>query len=949
MTSYWLESLCRAGGWLLVSGCVVWLCLRWFPLANPRNQQLVWGAVLLQGLLLFPVPVEIPLPAAWQASLPSWPALAKESSGTSRDSAPGVEPIEAARASVVPEASSGSPGSVVTTRDVEGGAVQMGAQSMDHRSAVIGHERESASEQFVTVHPTASVPDSERLTAGAAVSLPADETVALVPVVQDSAERGVIPLETDRTGEAVSPRIEPEEPSVAGWWRGNLRSWLMGGWAVGSLAFLTLTILQYVALLYALRRSYRARREWQEEFVALCVELGVGTPVQLRVHPTLGPLLCWTPAGYRVVVPRKLWERLPLAERRAVLHHELCHLRRGDLWWGSAVRSVIVLHWFNPLAWFSARRFAAACEAACDSLLTSEAPRRGADLARALLTAVELRQPASHLAAAATGGDLYRRVRQLITGASGGGDNMVRKGTWCVLILGMGLLANVGWRFEQEVIQAVYGDDAPAASGGSPAETSPSPVPTDVAKGVSEIAARLVIDQPVVKHFAQALRTPAGQVVLADRGALAAQEVANEQDAATLWEQFVARHFQQQGNSWMMVEQHRKILDEYTKSVTTAESEIAEIAELFAKTAAQLGKPADDSLALLQRFLRHPGAPAYIYFHEVRSRLHPTLNDLTEQLGDQLVRRQSGEYVIRPARRAQVAKRLEFVRQLAPALERFSRELADWSKDLSAVQPEHQSLVKTLQNPLYPRYVLFDYLSEEDRPNDEAFESMFYFLEEATQESAQGLKFNTESDEFRQLQEEIERFETVTSQLTALTEPLQELAQRIRAEDELHTGLKTLLTSDLGVMWLARDMNYLPISAGDAAEEWLNYYITRNEAGQIELAMEDPEELRNALEEFFRSTREIRRRGRVIDDFARQLPSGALQQAMLSHYGKLQLFELIEQTAERPEVDGVAYWIEQHFDETAEGLVLKDWAGDVLSGFLQEVEEIEAELGKADF
>ncbi len=57
------------------------------------------------------------------------------------------------------------------------------------------------------------------------------------------------------------------------------------------------------------------------------------------------------------MVPVRLWNRLTRDERIAVLHHELCHLRRGDLWKALIARIVVALHWFNPVAWFSARRF----------------------------------------------------------------------------------------------------------------------------------------------------------------------------------------------------------------------------------------------------------------------------------------------------------------------------------------------------------------------------------------------------------------------------------------------------------------------------------------------------------------------------------------------------------------------------------------------------------------
>jgi hypothetical protein len=51
-----------------------------------------------------------------------------------------------------------------------------------------------------------------------------------------------------------------------------------------------------------------------------------------------------------------------------VLAHELAHLVRGDLWTNWLLLFARILHWFNPVAWWTVRKMQAEREAACDEL-----------------------------------------------------------------------------------------------------------------------------------------------------------------------------------------------------------------------------------------------------------------------------------------------------------------------------------------------------------------------------------------------------------------------------------------------------------------------------------------------------------------------------------------------------------------------------------------------------
>jgi beta-lactamase regulating signal transducer with metallopeptidase domain len=83
----------------------------------------------------------------------------------------------------------------------------------------------------------------------------------------------------------------------------------------------------------------------------------------------LALLGAWPP---RLVLPGDFRQRHDRAERRLMLAHERVHARRGDNHWTLLAWCLLVLQWFNPLAWWALRRYRMDQELACDAAVLAQ-------------------------------------------------------------------------------------------------------------------------------------------------------------------------------------------------------------------------------------------------------------------------------------------------------------------------------------------------------------------------------------------------------------------------------------------------------------------------------------------------------------------------------------------------------------------------------------------------
>lgn len=177
--------------------------------------------------------------------------------------------------------------------------------------------------------------------------------------------------------------------------RSGADGWSAGAFVVTAVLLLyaagVLAVLTRVACdLFAVRRAARRAAavddaRWLRDLAAARATLGVRREVRLLVADD------WpVPATFGVLCPVVIVPRHALrwrgAHRRALLLHEVAHVRAGDVRALLLARLACALCWFHPAAWLAVRRLRADCELACDDRVLGAGVKRS-DYAALLLRA----------------------------------------------------------------------------------------------------------------------------------------------------------------------------------------------------------------------------------------------------------------------------------------------------------------------------------------------------------------------------------------------------------------------------------------------------------------------------------------------------------------------------------------------------------------------------------
>jgi beta-lactamase regulating signal transducer with metallopeptidase domain len=140
-----------------------------------------------------------------------------------------------------------------------------------------------------------------------------------------------------------------------------LRTLITLGAAASSLWF----ALGWLSAARLVRRARPGPLDWQLELHALCERLRIGREVRLGIINDQGSPLATGLFRPAILLPQTamLWTS---DRRRAVLIHELAHIKRRDCRVQLVAQAACALYWFNPLVWMAVAQLRRERERACD-------------------------------------------------------------------------------------------------------------------------------------------------------------------------------------------------------------------------------------------------------------------------------------------------------------------------------------------------------------------------------------------------------------------------------------------------------------------------------------------------------------------------------------------------------------------------------------------------------
>ncbi len=190
---------------------------------------------------------------------------------------------------------------------------------------------------------------------------------------------------TEIVTETVSPIIVAKPPAVFG--LSAIPGCLLGLWLAGISGIVVFRLAVYLRCLLLLGKTVLANQSESTDWAVLLREHKIDPRgIPLCFSENLGPSLLGTPLGYRLVIPRMIWDELSPAAREGVLRHELTHFLRRDIAKSLLARFLALPHWFNPLARLAVRRFEEAAEYRCDEAAFAPTQEGQSAFAEALLT-----------------------------------------------------------------------------------------------------------------------------------------------------------------------------------------------------------------------------------------------------------------------------------------------------------------------------------------------------------------------------------------------------------------------------------------------------------------------------------------------------------------------------------------------------------------------------------
>ena len=173
--------------------------------------------------------------------------------------------------------------------------------------------------------------------------------------------QGHIPLETPMMNETAATEIELEPIC----WQGLV----FLSWLVGMLVLLALLVQRIRFVKRLIAQSKPANKRLHEMLDECRSQIGIRQNIELKLSGnTLSPAVCglFKPI---ILMPATLPEKLSREKLKAVLIHELAHIKRADVWVNLLQTMLQIVYFYNPLIWIANAMVRRAREQAVDEMV----------------------------------------------------------------------------------------------------------------------------------------------------------------------------------------------------------------------------------------------------------------------------------------------------------------------------------------------------------------------------------------------------------------------------------------------------------------------------------------------------------------------------------------------------------------------------------------------------
>lgn len=200
------------------------------------------------------------------------------------------------------------------------------------------------------------------------------ENIAVAKEAEDggTTEPAIEEVDKIEEGEMVerTDAIPPAEPSFAGQRKPGITEgqivYVLGIlWLLGALTAFLLKLVRYQRMLKRTKVFCRPVADGDTVVTANVVALRMNLRKNIAVYESpkiSGPV---TMGLFNPFVVLPIEER-KVGESALILHHEMLHIKRKDLWYKWFWQLILCVHWFNPVLYKAQKIFSEDCELSCD-------------------------------------------------------------------------------------------------------------------------------------------------------------------------------------------------------------------------------------------------------------------------------------------------------------------------------------------------------------------------------------------------------------------------------------------------------------------------------------------------------------------------------------------------------------------------------------------------------